>query len=1035
MALVSGEDKVIQLTADELAYLQSFLDAGDRAGFYVNYFNMSGTSQAFEQAKIATFSETAGGIAYTANTALNAIFGPSQRYAGIYYLSQRVAQEGMNAIRSAVEQGLSGVISGPAMFDAARLAWQLGGREQDSVRANLIYNNYNFNQISQFPGNFLTSANSIARLVRDNIPDVTPLDLARVIFDKFAELTADGQATEDDFASFWSTLFSSGTGVAAITTFLTPNLFGKALTDFSGTGNGVLVTPDGNLSVSVDASNNNLAGIFNRISTPAFNFQTLELLAGLGRLVASPGTFAIEAFLRPALEFYRRQLSEWKSPNGEFFPNLINPAPAPRQFFSVSTGDMRNNTVWGSTGSDTISGGPGDDFVFGGDGADTIAGDANADALYGQGGNDTLNGGENDDLLRGGGGDDTLNGGGGDDVLDGGDIQTSSSTGKDTLNGGDGSDFLYGGDGDDVLKGGAGNDRYQFEPRQGEDTIEDSDGQGEIYVGNAKLTEAKRALNKAFDWVDEENKVTFKLKSGNVVDGAEIEIGGAALGGGAILIKNYKQGQLGLDLPDNRKVELLPGGTGRNPFLDPAHVVAQNVVASIKEGAAQVFTFALGFVSDAQQTVSIKLGALADNFKAIFGDQAVDFQNGEVRYTVQPGQSEVVFALAETGDVDTNASVNLSATLLDASGNQVASHALTLNVDAVQEATGTPVTTRDIVGGFASGTDDLGNRFTGAFDPNQDDILFDSTGNDHVMAGGGNDSVLATRGGDDWIEAGDGGDAVDAGPGNDLVAGQAGQDFLFGGVGDDRLFADEVVDEQAAIVAGRTAADGGPGGDVLNGNEGADLLVGDDRANILEGGGGDDRIVAGGGADTIESDGDIRGLTLGQSFTVTASSATDADGSAAGTVTLSGSASRFAVDAPGDDAVYAGAGDDFVFTGAGKDVVYADAGNDFVFGGKGDDDLEGEAGDDTLLGGAGDDRLEGDFDIAGDVVDEAGSSGQDSVFSHISDAPSANVTPDQISGMDRWTESIPESFTRGHVRNNGSMKFRKRAAMEPQCAV
>ena len=66
-------DKVV-LTDDELKYLESFLAAGDRAGFYVAYYNMTGSKQAVQQAQICSFSETYGGVAYLANAMLQAYY-------------------------------------------------------------------------------------------------------------------------------------------------------------------------------------------------------------------------------------------------------------------------------------------------------------------------------------------------------------------------------------------------------------------------------------------------------------------------------------------------------------------------------------------------------------------------------------------------------------------------------------------------------------------------------------------------------------------------------------------------------------------------------------------------------------------------------------------------------------------------------------------------------------------------------------------------------------------------------------------------
>ncbi len=69
------EDNIVQLTNVELKYLQSFLDAGDRGGFYLAYHNMTGSAQALEQAKISSFSEELGGAAFAANTLLQGSMG------------------------------------------------------------------------------------------------------------------------------------------------------------------------------------------------------------------------------------------------------------------------------------------------------------------------------------------------------------------------------------------------------------------------------------------------------------------------------------------------------------------------------------------------------------------------------------------------------------------------------------------------------------------------------------------------------------------------------------------------------------------------------------------------------------------------------------------------------------------------------------------------------------------------------------------------------------------------------------------------
>jgi Ca2+-binding RTX toxin-like protein len=112
------------------------------------------------------------------------------------------------------------------------------------------------------------------------------------------------------------------------------------------------------------------------------------------------------------------------------------------------TGNNRNNELDGGRQDDVIRGRGGED------------------ELDGNGGNDTLNGGAGDDELDGDGGSDRLSGGDGRDDLDGGNR-------ADELRGGAGDDTLDGGAGNDLLVGGRGDDVFEFESRDGRDTIAD----------------------------------------------------------------------------------------------------------------------------------------------------------------------------------------------------------------------------------------------------------------------------------------------------------------------------------------------------------------------------------------------------------------------------------------------------------------------------------------------------------------------------------------------------------------------------------
>lgn len=105
-----------------------------------------------------------------------------------------------------------------------------------------------------------------------------------------------------------------------------------------------------------------------------------------------------------------------------------------------------------------------------------IEGGQLADVLYGNGGADSLLGGAGDDRLDGGSGADSLSGG----------------SGVDTLFGGAGADTLAGGSEADAMYGGGGFDSYRIDAGDRGDVIFDSDGNGEIRVGNTVLAVGER---------------------------------------------------------------------------------------------------------------------------------------------------------------------------------------------------------------------------------------------------------------------------------------------------------------------------------------------------------------------------------------------------------------------------------------------------------------------------------------------------------------------------------------------------------------
>src|SRR5260221_8134603 len=124
-------------------------------------------------------------------------------------------------------------------------------------------------------------------------------------------------------------------------------------------------------------------------------------------------------------------------------------------------------------------------------GTPTVANTANI-LMFGLGGNDNLslneaNGALPAAQLFGGDGNDILTGGSGNDLLFGqsGNDQLLGKGGVDLLFGGDGNDILTGGTGDDQVFGQSGNDRMIWNPGQGTDLNQGSDGIDTVEVNGA----------------------------------------------------------------------------------------------------------------------------------------------------------------------------------------------------------------------------------------------------------------------------------------------------------------------------------------------------------------------------------------------------------------------------------------------------------------------------------------------------------------------------------------------------------------------
>jgi hypothetical protein len=142
---------LLKLTQVEIDYLQSFITANDRGGYYLALYNMTGVTQVLVQGEISTFSGAAGGAAYVANMRMydtNPVYKQNlaayiqglrgdTRYLGrpvtLDTFSNIIAQTDLNVIKQYVSgiddngnilSESTGYLNDRAMLDKAVLAWE-----------------------------------------------------------------------------------------------------------------------------------------------------------------------------------------------------------------------------------------------------------------------------------------------------------------------------------------------------------------------------------------------------------------------------------------------------------------------------------------------------------------------------------------------------------------------------------------------------------------------------------------------------------------------------------------------------------------------------------------------------------------------------------------------------------------------------------------------------------------------------------------------------------------------------------------------
>jgi len=453
---------------------------------------------------------------------------------------------------------------------------------------------------------------------------------------------------------------------------------------------------------------------------------------------------------------------------------------------------------------------------------------------------------------------------------------------------------------------------------------------------------------------------------------------------------------------------VIRGASSTNPFSNPAFdpYTAAAPKVEIEEGGARTLKLFLSHPAAAGgQRVRITLGgASKDHVRVVAGSDVV-VSAGIFELVVPEGHREIPFSLIETGDLDADSALTLSAALLGSTG--VATHHTRLELNLTLDARVETNTAASVV----SGTDTLDYL---AAAPGGS-VVEGKKGADHIAGGAGNDRLL---GGDerDYLRGGLGNNWIEGNAGRDVIILGAGEDYADGGEDGDFIgyFGADLypksmegragIPHLASIWSWGFTAGISATGDValLDFRAGITLMAEQQLEPVeafvksvvytaingqeIHGGGGDDLINAGPGDDVIYGDGG-RDAPAASGGTLGGGSASGGSGlgSGAGTGSTGLSApatparltgygttafvNNFAfgisdspnpVYAPGNDFIMAGKGNDTVFGQDGEDQLAGGDGNDYLDGGAGNDNVWGEAGDDALYGGDGDDAITGD---------------------------------------------------------------------------
>jgi len=909
-------DGVLKLTQAEADYLNSFLTANDRGGYYLTLYNMTGSQEALLQAEIATFSAGAGGAALIANYLIKRDYSTTYTLS-VHEFSLEIAKNSLEAMAAKINiddgNTNTGTITDEEMLKSGHQEW------------------IDLDMEDLFPGHSIMAANALADFLTSIAIELpNPLDALDQLVNAVADSVNDGDTSLNNFLNHLGT---QGTLYAAIAAIGGAPLLGLQLEDFASdpARYSIVELPDAAYKAVIDNDTHKVVAVSRFEGIPTTVAGILDLLSQYWPQIIAARVGGLPALFSATVvvDILRSVLADLRHANMDH-NNSVSPATPYRV-----QGTDGNDTLWGENGffsdADTIFAGTGDDRMFGGDGDDSLFGSAGDDIVYGQADDDDLHGEIGNDILRGGLGADTLDGGDGDDQLDGGDItglddsadKLDGGFGNDLLVGGDGDDELNGGVGNDLLQGGAGNDTYLINEGDGLDTLLDTDGSGtikwddlEIKGGtNISPQDWKKLSNST--WQDQQHRISYHLQT--EADGSTTLF--ISKHNDTLKVLQWTPGGLGINLGDSEQppepARIYNGD--QHPF-DNNGSYHWSEVSWAPDGQL------LGGVADENFNDVITGSEDDDLMRGLGGNDALDGRAGDDE--IDGGDGDDLIGGGVGSDIIHGGAGNdmiLSATGLVVPQRQSSN-------DNWQTPAGKTLWTKGSTWGIAS-------------DDNEENV--------YIVYGGGSleqdldpDAIYADDG-DDRVVGGFGDDYIDGGLGSDQLTGHGGNDIIDGGAGDD------VIDGDGILRTGfyQTLAASAQGSDYLDGGDGNDTLFGGGMNDELLGGSGDDRLW---GDDIMKTDAESQAKPDDPEL----------PGEYHGDDYLDGGA--------GSDQLIGGGKDDDLLGGAGDDLLWGDDdankldadfhGNDHLDGGEGNDQLVGGGKDDDLLGGTGDDLLWGDDD-------------------------------------------------------------------------